>query len=54
MQNDLTHAFIVEFESVKDRDYYVNDDPVHGEFKSLAGEILEKVVVVDFTAGVFH
>jgi hypothetical protein len=43
----------MEFENAADRDYYVNSDPVHDEFKKLAGKILEKAQVVDFTDGVF-
>ncbi len=49
----MTHAFIMEFDSIEDRDYYVNDDPTHDQFKKLAGEILEKAQVVDFTDRVF-
>lgn len=52
-QNGITHAFIVEFETAEDRDYYVNKDPVHDEFKKLAGKVLEKVQVIDFTDGEF-
>ncbi|KAF2426328.1 hypothetical protein EJ08DRAFT_593837, partial [Tothia fuscella] len=50
----ITHAFIMEFESTGDRDYYVNTDPVHDEFKKLAGEILEKAIVMDYIDGVFR
>ncbi|KAF2843307.1 hypothetical protein M501DRAFT_76884 [Patellaria atrata CBS 101060] len=53
IQNGITHAFIMDFESVEDRDYYVNQDPVHQEFKDIAGKILEKAQVVDFANGVF-
>ncbi|OCK97770.1 uncharacterized protein K441DRAFT_685414 [Cenococcum geophilum 1.58] len=53
IQNGITHAFIVEFESAEDRDYYINDDPAHDEFKKLAGKVLEKAQVIDFTDGVF-
>ena len=49
----MTHAFVVEFDSTEDRDYYVNNDPTHDEFKKVAGEVLEKAQVVDFTDGVF-
>lgn len=49
----MTHAFNMEFESAEDRDYYVNDDQVH-RFKKLAGHVLEKVQVIDFTSGVFE
>ncbi|KAJ6447147.1 hypothetical protein O9K51_01922 [Purpureocillium lavendulum] len=53
-QNGLTHGFVVQFDSTEDRDYYVNDDPVHQGFKDLAGPIIEKVCVLDYTAGVFE
>ena len=53
IQNGMSHAFVVEFENVEDRDYYVNDNPVHDEFKKLAGKVLEKAQVVDFTDGIF-
>lgn len=43
----------MEFETAEDRDYYVNEDPVHDEFKRLAGEVLEKAHVMDFTNGEF-
>ncbi|ORY12984.1 stress responsive A/B barrel domain-domain-containing protein [Clohesyomyces aquaticus] len=52
-QNGITHVFVMEFESAEDRDYYVNDDPLHDEFKSFAGQFLEKAQVIDFTNGVF-
>ena len=54
LQNGITHAFVVEFESIEDRDYYVNDDPTHDEFKKLAGKVLEKAQVIDFIDGVFE
>lgn len=43
----------MEFASQEDRDYYVFKDPVHDAFKALAGKILEKGQVIDFTNGVF-
>ena len=43
----------MEFESFEDRDYYINEDPAHAEFKKLAGERLEKAQVIDFEDGVF-
>lgn len=49
----ITHAFIVEFESKEHRDYYVNEDLAHAEFKEVAGKVLERAQVVDFTDGVF-
>ncbi|OCL03145.1 stress responsive A/B barrel domain protein [Glonium stellatum] len=53
IQNGITHAFIVEFESAEDRDYYVRKDPAHLSFVSSIGKVVEKAQVVDFTAGVF-
>ncbi|KAB8216994.1 hypothetical protein BDV33DRAFT_206775 [Aspergillus novoparasiticus] len=53
IQHGITHAFVVEFASAADRDYYVKEDPVHQEFvKSLDG-VVEKVQAIDFTPGVF-
>ena len=43
----------MEFESVEDRDYYVNDDPTHNEFKKLAATAVKRAVVIDFIDGVF-
>ncbi|KAI8961040.1 stress responsive A/B barrel domain protein [Daldinia sp. FL1419] len=51
--NGITHAFIVEFESIEDRNYYVNSDKHHGEFKSFIVPFLEKFTIVDFSEGVF-
>ncbi|KAI1376915.1 dabb-domain-containing protein [Hypoxylon crocopeplum] len=53
INNGITHAFVVEFESVEDRDYYVNTDPSHQVFKALIADRVEKVIVVDFIEGVF-
>lgn len=53
LKGGITHAFIMEFENAKDRDYYVHQDPAHLAFlKSLDG-LVEKVQAVDFTDGVF-
>ena len=49
----MTHAYVVEFANTQDRDYYVNDDPTHGEFKKFVGEHLEKAQVVDYENNVF-
>ena len=43
----------MQFYSNEDRDYYVNEDPVHQAFKEAAGPIVEKTLVVDFQDGVF-
>ncbi|KAK6452903.1 hypothetical protein FP744_10009154 [Trichoderma asperellum] len=52
--NGFTHAFVVEFASVEDRDYYVDQDPIHQAFKTNAGPTIEKVCVLDYTVGVFE
>ncbi|KAJ5121670.1 uncharacterized protein N7515_009631 [Penicillium bovifimosum] len=52
IQNGITHAFVVEFASAADRDYYVESDPAHQAFvKSLDG-LIEKAQAIDFTNGV--
>lgn len=43
----------MEFESVEDRDYYVQKDSAHLEFVKSLGAVLEKAQVVDFTPGAF-
>ncbi|KIK04128.1 hypothetical protein K443DRAFT_676263 [Laccaria amethystina LaAM-08-1] len=52
------HTYIVTFASPIHRDYYVGldpkfADPAHAAFKEIAGPQLEKVVVTDFTNGVW-
>lgn len=49
----MTHGFVVEFDSLKDRDYYVKQDPAHQAFMKAAGEVLEGATVLDFEAGKF-
>lgn len=39
---------------MKDRDYYVDADPSHQEFKTFVAPILEEAVVVDYSEGVFQ
>ncbi|KAI4616781.1 hypothetical protein J4E90_001593 [Alternaria incomplexa] len=53
LQNGISHAFVLQFHSIEDRDYYVNDDPVHKTFKEAAASALEKAIVVDYQNGVF-
>lgn len=53
LQDGLTHAFVVEFRSVWERDYYVRDDPDHRVFKDSIEKIVDKVVVMDFEPGRF-
>ncbi|GAA5940648.1 Dabb family protein [Sporobolomyces koalae] len=47
------HSFVVTFNDQLARDYYVEKDPKHDEFKQLAGPHLAEVFVFDFEAGVF-
>ncbi|KAJ6446252.1 stress responsive a/B barrel domain-containing protein [Purpureocillium lavendulum] len=57
LQHGITHAFIVEFDSVADRDYYVKEDPAHITFVKTyvtsPDSILEKGQVIDFVPGDF-
>ncbi|KAL4886587.1 hypothetical protein BJY04DRAFT_177976 [Aspergillus karnatakaensis] len=53
LQNGITHAFVVEFASAEDRDYYVEKDPAHHAFIATLGGVIEKVQVIDFSNGVF-
>ncbi|KAI1394581.1 dabb-domain-containing protein [Hypoxylon fuscum] len=52
-QQGFTHAFVLEFESLEDRDYYVDTDPIHQEFKAFVGPFIEKIIVVDYSEGEF-
>jgi hypothetical protein len=49
----MSHAFILQFFSKEDRDYYVNHDPVHLAFKEATAPVVESAQVVDFLDGVF-
>ncbi|KAK4221162.1 dabb-domain-containing protein [Podospora fimiseda] len=53
LQNGITHGFVVEFESVEDRDYYVATDPAHQAFVKSIGDVVIKAIVVDFEDGVY-
>lgn len=54
-QNGFTHVFVMEFDSVADRDFYVKEDKVHHGFISKwissADGIVSKAMVVDFVPG---
>ncbi|KAJ6505335.1 stress responsive A/B barrel domain-containing protein [Mycena sanguinolenta] len=52
-QGGMQYAFVVEFKSAADRDYYVKTDPVHREFAKNAAAIIEKAIVVDYNVGAF-
>ncbi|KAE8163268.1 stress responsive A/B barrel domain-containing protein [Aspergillus tamarii] len=51
-QGGITHAFIVEFATTAERDYYVASDPMHQGFVRSLDGLIEKTLVVDFTPGV--
>ncbi len=53
-KHGITHAFIVEFENAKDRNYYVQKNSTHQAFVQSVRDILEKAQVVDFIGGVFE
>ena len=44
----LTHAFILTFDSEKDRDAYL-PHPAHKEFGKVVGAWIDQITVVDFT-----
>lgn len=52
-QNGKSHAFVMEFENVEDRDYYVEKDPVHRSFIDNLGPFVAGAQVIDFVPGVF-
>ncbi|KAH6612306.1 stress responsive A/B barrel domain-containing protein [Chaetomium sp. MPI-SDFR-AT-0129] len=53
LQHGATHAFVVEFASPDDRNYYVEHDPAHQAFKEEIAEIVEETIVLDFANGKF-
>ena len=42
----MTHAFILEFSTIEDRDYYLLKDPVHRAFSAKAGPLIEDSLVI--------
>ena len=49
----MTHAFVAEFGSEKDRNYYVHEDPAHVAFKTSLKDLIAGAQVIDYTPGVF-
>ncbi|KAI7501520.1 hypothetical protein KC367_g2757 [Hortaea werneckii] len=47
----MTHAFVLEFASQEDLNYYLLHDPVHLEFSRNAGPLIEDSLVVDIRDG---
>jgi hypothetical protein len=52
-QASFTHAFVAEFNSEEDRNYYVLQDPAHLAFVGSIGAVVDMAQVVDFEPGVF-
>ncbi|KAL6246809.1 hypothetical protein RBB50_006116 [Rhinocladiella similis] len=52
LQKGYSHVFMLEFANEQDRNWYVNEDPVHKRFgvDELTG-VVEDVMVVDFKRG---
>lgn len=48
-QAGIQYGFVVEFDNLEDRDYYVEKDEAHEAFKNSARPIIEKVIVVDYS-----
>ncbi|KAK5628473.1 hypothetical protein RRF57_004188 [Xylaria bambusicola] len=48
-QNGIQYAFVVEFASTEDRDYYVHNDQAHKDFVGTALPIVENAIVVDYS-----
>lgn len=53
LKNGLTHCFVIQLESAKDREYYVEKDPAHKDFMNSVEGIVEQFVGVDFTHGIY-
>jgi len=53
LSNGMNVAFVAEFASAEDRDYYTDIDPAHKAFKSYADSRVAAVTAFDFTPGVF-
>ncbi|KAH7216140.1 stress responsive A/B barrel domain-containing protein [Fusarium oxysporum] len=47
LQQGITHAFVIQFDSPEDRDYYALKDPVHLTVVAELGPLVEKVQIID-------
>ncbi|KAK4178556.1 hypothetical protein QBC36DRAFT_324469 [Triangularia setosa] len=52
-QDRVTHAFVSEFDSDEDREYFLKTDPAYAAFWDGAKGIVEKTQVVGFRPGKF-
>ncbi|KAI0406535.1 stress responsive A/B barrel domain-containing protein [Xylaria palmicola] len=48
-QDGIQYAFVVEFESVEDREFYAHKDPAHLNFVANALTNIAKAIVVDYS-----
>ncbi|KAI1811979.1 stress responsive A/B barrel domain-containing protein [Poronia punctata] len=48
-EDGFQYAFVVVFESVEDRDYYVKKDEAHSGFVGTIIDLMEKIVVFDYS-----
>ncbi|KAK7057508.1 stress responsive A/B barrel domain-containing protein [Favolaschia claudopus] len=53
LQKGIEYAFVVEFESTADRDYYVASDPAHQAFVQMISTKIEIAQAVDYSPGQF-
>jgi hypothetical protein len=49
----LEHAYVFTFKSIEDRDYYIEEDPVHTQLKEFIGPYIADLRVVDYQIGTF-
>ncbi|KAF3770780.1 hypothetical protein M406DRAFT_34253 [Cryphonectria parasitica EP155] len=49
VQQGFQYAFVMEFESTADRDYYAKSDPAHQAYVKTYMPIFEKVIVFDYS-----
>ncbi|EMR63123.1 putative stress responsive a b barrel domain-containing protein [Eutypa lata UCREL1] len=49
LQNGMQYGFVVVFESLEDRDFYVAKDEAHQAFVKSASPIIEKATVLDYS-----
>ncbi|OJJ71764.1 hypothetical protein ASPBRDRAFT_125719 [Aspergillus brasiliensis CBS 101740] len=47
-KSNFTHLFIIEFESLEQREYYKSVDPVHADFASRILPLLSNVTITAF------
>jgi hypothetical protein len=53
LQEAITHAFISEFASIEERNYYLHEDKVHLAFEASLPGTISRAFAIDFTPAVF-